>query len=89
MAEPMVILIPAAFFAGGGVTGWVLGRFAPDIVWKLAAAVCGVAFVAFAVLSQRGGGWEALGHFIAAALMALPALLGVVAGGLLGRRGRR
>lgn len=86
MGEAMILVIPAAFFCGAALVGWALARFAPPWVWKIVAGLCGAAFLALAVLSQAASGWDALGHFIAAALMALPALLGLLLGAYLARR---
>jgi len=84
-----IILLPLICFSLAAAVLFVVGRLG----WRrLGLGLCtltALAFLAASLASQTWTGWDALGWFIVAALMTLPALIGAGAGLALGLWWRR
>jgi hypothetical protein len=82
-------LTMTAFIAGSALTAgvilYLLGRAGFRLLlWGLCLALAGV-FFALTIGGQTRDGWDGIGYIIIAVIVVMPAFLGAVLGGWLGR----
>ncbi|MEL7166469.1 MAG: hypothetical protein AAFY52_08130 [Pseudomonadota bacterium] len=85
MEDVLIVAIPVTVATVAGVFGWFsLHRFAtPIFALALMLVLAGAALLYLAAISASG--WDGIGYAILMSLGALPAIAGMIVGGMIGR----